>query len=149
MEVLLLEKINKLGNLGEIVRVKNGHARNYLVPQGKALMATKENKVRFEAERAAFEARQKEVLQQAEDLAGRIRMIQIVLQRPAGVMDKLFGSVTNADIADFLTKQELSIPRNTIEISHPIRTLGEHPIRIRLHPDVIVEMNVRVERAVK
>jgi large subunit ribosomal protein L9 len=149
MEVLLLEKINRLGNLGEIVRVRNGHARNYLVPQGKALIATRENRARFEAERSAFEAKQQEVLAQAEALAVRIREIQVTLQRPAGVMDKLFGSVTNSDIADFLTKSGVELPRNTIEINRPIRTLGEHGIRIRLHPDVVVEMPIRVERVVK
>ncbi|MBF0159868.1 MAG: 50S ribosomal protein L9 [Magnetococcales bacterium] len=149
MEVILLEKISKLGELGEIVRVKDGYARNYLLPRSKALFATKENRSRFETERLAFEQRQQEVKAAAEALAARINGVAIVLERPAGVMDKLFGSVTNNDIAQFLTRNGIDIPRGIIEPVRPIRTLGEHAVRIKLHPDVTMEVAVRVERGSK
>ncbi|MBF0124049.1 MAG: 50S ribosomal protein L9 [Magnetococcales bacterium] len=149
MEVILLEKIGKLGELGEIVRVKDGYARNYLLPRNKALFATKENRGRFETERLAFEQRQREVRAAAEALAARINEIAIILERPAGVMDKLFGSVTNNDIAQFLARNGIEVPRGIIEPVRPIRTLGEHAVRIRLHPDVVMEISVRVERGGK
>ncbi|MGN7613022.1 50S ribosomal protein L9 [Magnetococcales bacterium HHB-1] len=149
MEVILLEKISKLGNLGESVTVRAGYGRNYLIPQGKALPATEANRQKFEKQRQDFEQRQAEIKQQAEELAAKLDEVEIVLNRPAGVSEKLFGSVTNSDIAVFFREQELDIPRRLIEIPHAIRTLGEHKIILRLHPDVAPEMTVRVERSVR
>ncbi|MBF0426216.1 MAG: 50S ribosomal protein L9 [Magnetococcales bacterium] len=149
MEVILLEKVSRFGNLGDVVRVKDGYGRNFLIPSGKALPATRENIARFEAERAAFEERQKEVRAKAEEMAGRIAEVQFVLERPAGAADKLFGSVTNADIAAFLKEKGIEVARGLVELGSPIRTLGEHAGRIRLHPDVIVPFTVRVDRSVK
>ncbi|MEG3640882.1 50S ribosomal protein L9 [Magnetococcus sp. PR-3] len=149
MEVILLEKIGKIGNLGEVVKVRAGYGRNYLIPQGKALPATDENKAVFETQRAEYEARQAEILAEAETLASKVDEVAVVLERPAGAMDKLFGSVTNADIAAFYKEQGLSIPRNVIDVLQPIRTLGEHQVRVRLHPDVVRVMSINVERAVK
>ena len=149
MELILLEKIGKLGDLGDVVKVRSGYGRNFLVPLGKALPATQANRAHFEAQRAAFEARQKEVMAAAEALAARIAGIEVVLDRPAGTSDKLFGSVTNADIASFLKEQGAEVPRGSIDVPHPIRTLGEHVVRVRLHPDVIPEVTVRIERRVQ
>ncbi|MEO5378407.1 MAG: 50S ribosomal protein L9 [Magnetococcus sp. DMHC-6] len=146
MQVILLEKIANLGDLGQVVQVRAGFGRNYLVPQGKALPATKANQAQFDAKRAAFEQRQKQILQDAQDLAAKITGVQVVLGRPAGSSDKLFGSVTNADISTFFNEHEITLPKGAIEILQPIRTLGSHTIRIRLHPDIMPEVSVLVER---
>ncbi|ABK44958.1 LSU ribosomal protein L9P [Magnetococcus marinus MC-1] len=149
MEVILLEKIGKIGNLGEVVKVRSGYGRNFLIPQGKALPATSENKSVFEAQRADYEARQAEILADAETLAAKVDEVSVVMKRPAGAMDKLFGSVTSADIAVFYKDLGLNIPRNIIDVLTPIRTLGEHQVRVRLHPDVVRVISIQVERAVK
>ncbi|MBF0583702.1 MAG: 50S ribosomal protein L9 [Magnetococcales bacterium] len=146
MELILLEKIGKLGELGAVVKVRNGYGRNFLIPQGKALPATAVNKARFEAQRLAFEARQAEVKQTAETLATQIREVTVVLDRPAGSTDKLFGSVTNADIASFFQEKGITVPRSTIDVPKPIRTLGDHMVRIRLHPDIVPEVTVSITR---
>ncbi|MBF0615019.1 MAG: 50S ribosomal protein L9 [Magnetococcales bacterium] len=146
MEVILLEKIGKLGDLGAVVQVRPGYGRNFLIPQGKALPATRRNKDRFEQERMAFEARQQELFAQAQALAGQIAAVDVVLDRPAGAADKLFGSVTNADIAAFFAERGIALPRGAIDVPYPIRTLGDHTVRIRLHPDIIPDVKVRVER---
>ncbi|MBF0142170.1 MAG: 50S ribosomal protein L9 [Magnetococcales bacterium] len=148
MEVILLEKIGRLGDLGSVVKVRGGFGRNFLIPKGKALPATRENMARFEARRAAFEARQAEILEQANLLAEQVKTVSVVIDRPAGSTDKLFGSVTNADIAAFLHGKGIEVPRSAIDVPHPIRTLGEHLVRIRLHPDVVPEIKVVVERQV-
>lgn len=147
MEVILLEKINKLGELGEKVKVKSGYGRNFLIPQGKALPATRDNQLRFEKERAAYLQRQLEIKAAADTLAAQVQAVQVTLGRPAGSSDKLFGSVTNSDIADFYKAKGVDVPRKVIELPNPIRTLGEHPIRVKLHPDVILSVSVRVERS--
>ncbi|MBF0460078.1 MAG: 50S ribosomal protein L9 [Magnetococcales bacterium] len=146
MELILLEKIGKLGDLGAVVKVRNGYGRNFLIPQGKALPATSVNRARFEKERLAFEARQETIKNNAETLAAQIQEIMVVLDRPAGSSDKLFGSVTNADIAGFFQDKGLTVPRSTIDVPRPIRTLGNHLIRIRLHPDVVPEITVSITR---
>lgn len=146
MEVILLEKIGKLGELGSVVKVRGGYGRNFLVPQGKALPATPGNLKHFENEKAEFEARQRTVLQTAEHLAGQIAEVQIILDRPAGSTDKLFGSVTNGDISSFFREKGIEFPKSAIDIPQPIRTLGDHQVRIRLHPDVIPEIIVQVQR---
>nr|CRH04506.1 50S ribosomal protein L9 [Candidatus Magnetococcus massalia] len=149
MEVILLEKLGKLGDLGEMVKVRPGFGRNYLIPMGKALPATDENRAQFEAQRAEYEARQAEVLAEAEAVAAKIDEIKVTMDRPAGAMDKLFGSVTNADIASYYKEHDITIARNLIDVLQPIRTLGEHAIRIRLHADVVRVVNIQIERAVK
>lgn len=148
MELILLEKIGKLGDLGSVVSVRNGYGRNFLIPQGKALPATKRNRIHFENKRLSFEARQDDIKSKAEHLAARINEVAVVLDRPAGSSDKLFGSVTNADIASFFKEKGIDVPRSTIDVPQPIRTLGEHPVRIRLHPDVVPEIIVSVLRRV-
>lgn len=146
MEVILLEKIGKLGDLGAVVKVRRGYGRNFLIPQNKAMPATKQNLAHFEKERLAFEARQDKVKHTAEQLAARIAEVDISLSRPAGSTDKLFGSVTNSDIASFFKEQGIDVPRSTIDVPRPIRTLGEHLVRIRLHPDIVPEITVSVIR---
>ncbi|HIJ84394.1 MAG: LSU ribosomal protein L9P [Magnetococcales bacterium] len=148
MEVILLEKISRVGSLGEQVRVRGGYGRNFLIPQGKALPATKENMERFEKQKAEFQQRQEQILATAKELAAQVEGISVVLDRPAGTTDKLFGSVTNADISGFFKEKGLDIPRSQIDVPHPIRVLGEHTIRVRLHPDVIPVVKVIVERRV-
>lgn len=149
MEVILLEKIGQLGNLGDQVKVKAGFGRNFLIPKGKALPATPENKARFEAERADFEERQQEIKELADDLAAKVDEVTVVIDRPAGSSEKLFGSVTNADIAEYFQNEGVDIHRKVVEIVQPIRTLGEHAVRLRLHPDVVPEIVVTVERSVR
>lgn len=147
MDVILLEKIDKLGDLGDVVKVKNGFGRNFLIPEGRALPATKGNQAKFEAERAEYEKRQDEVKAAAEELAAKVEAVKVVLTRPAGNSDKLFGSVTNADIAAFYREQGVEVRRRVVELAQPIRTLGDHEVRIRLHSDVLLVVNVHVERA--
>ena len=146
MEVILLEKIGRMGDLGAVVKVRGGFGRNFLIPQGKALPATAFNRMRFEGERAAFESRQAEIKKVAQTLADRIAEVEVILDRPAGASDKLFGSVTNADIASFFKDKGVDVPRSAIDVPRPIRNLGNHPIRIRLHPDVVPEILVSVVR---
>lgn len=148
MEVILLEKISRIGDLGERVKVRGGFGRNFLIPQGKALPATRENLARFERQKAEFEQRQEEILANAKELSARIQEVSVVLDRPAGTSEKLFGSVTNADISSYYKEKGLDIPRSQIDVPHPIRVLGEHTVRIRLHPDVIPVVKVTVERRV-
>lgn len=148
MDVILLEKIGKLGDLGAIVQVRPGYGRNFLIPEGKALPATRKNRERFEEDRIQFETRQQEVFEHAQALAEQIAGIDVVLDRPAGSTEKLFGSVTNSDIAAFFLDRGIETPRGSIDVPQPIRTLGEHTVRIRLHPDIIPEVKVRVERRV-
>ncbi|MBF0629006.1 MAG: 50S ribosomal protein L9 [Magnetococcales bacterium] len=148
MELILLEKIGKLGDLGALVEVRPGYGRNYLIPQGKALPATRKNRERFEQERLAFEARQQEIFERAQTLAAKVAEVEVVLDRPAGSSDKLFGSVTNADISAYFAGRGIEVPRGTIDVPYPIRTLGDHVVRVRLHPDVIPEIKIRVERRV-
>ena len=146
MELILLEKLGKLGELGSVVKVRNGYGRNFLIPQGKALPATPSNRARFEGERQAFETRQEEIKRTAEELAARIREVTVELDRPAGSTDKLFGSVTNGDIASFFQEKDIEVPRSAIDVPKPIRTLGNHLVRIRLHPDIIPEITVSITR---
>ncbi|MEO5333125.1 MAG: 50S ribosomal protein L9 [Magnetococcus sp. YQC-5] len=148
MDVILLEKIGKLGDLGALVQVRPGFGRNYLIPQGKALPATRKNRERFEQDAHALALRQQQIFEHAQALAEQIAGIEVVLDRPAGSGDKLFGSVTNADIAAFFKERGIETPRGSIDVPHPIRTLGDHTVRIRLHPDIIPEVKVRVERRV-
>ncbi|MBF0589685.1 MAG: 50S ribosomal protein L9 [Magnetococcales bacterium] len=149
MELILLEKVEKLGDLGETVTVRNGYGRNFLIPKGKALQATPANKVRFEREREAYEQKHREELKLAEEIAAQLEDIEIVLDRPAGMGEKLFGSVTNNDVALYLQEKGIDIHRRLVEIPTAIRTLGEHVVRVRLHPDVTPEMTITVERSVR
>ena len=146
MEVILLERVDKLGQMGEVVRVRDGYARNFLLPQGKALRANKGNMARFEKERAQLEARNLERRQEAETVAGRMTDFSVVLLRQAGESGQLYGSVSARDIADAATEAGASLTREQVRLERPIKTLGIHTVRVDLHPEVMVEIHVNVAR---
>ncbi len=147
MEVILLERVDKLGQMGEVVRVKDGYARNFLLPQGKALRANKGNMARFEKERAQLEARNLERRQEAETVAERMTDFSVVLLRQAGESGQLYGSVSARDIADAAAEAGASIGREQVRLERPIKTLGLHDVRVDLHPEVAVEIQVNVARS--
>jgi large subunit ribosomal protein L9 len=145
MQVILLDKVVNLGNLGEIVKVKDGYARNFLIPQGRARRATEANKAEFEAKRAELEkaaaAKLAEAQKQGEKLAGTT----IKLTQKAGVDGRLFGSVTNFDIAEELGKQGYPVAKAQVRMPNgPIKTVGDSTVSVALHTDVVVEINVTV-----
>ncbi len=146
MEVILLEKTGRLGDIGDRVKVKAGYGRNYLIPQGKAVFATHENVARFEARRAELEKAAAERLAAAEALAARIAAVgALTLSAVAGEGGKLFGSIGARDIADALTAAGVEIPRTAVRLPvGVIRELGEFQIDIQLHSDVTQELSVRV-----
>jgi large subunit ribosomal protein L9 len=147
MEVILLEKDINLGELGEIVRVRDGHARNYLIPQKKARRATPAALKEFETRRAELEKIQGEKLAAAQALCERLTGFQLKVRQKAGVDGRLFGSVTNADIADGLQKASFgAIAKSQIRLANgPIKVLGEFPVQVALHADVIADITVHVE----
>lgn len=145
MQVILLEKVANLGSLGDVVKVKDGFARNYLIPHGKARRATPENLVEFQNRRAGLEKAQAEALAAAQDKATRLDGLMIRITQKAGVDGKLFGSVTNFDISEGLKKQGFDIPKGAIRMPQgPLKVVGDHPLRIALHADVVVTITVSV-----
>ena len=147
MDVILLERIEKLGNMGDVVTVKPGFARNFLIPQEKALRATKANKARFEAEREYLEQRNTENREQAARDGQSIDGTQVVMIRRAGDTGQLYGSVSARDIFESLSEKGVSVKRNQITIEKPIKTLGIHDVSIRLHAEVTVPVTVNVARS--
>ena len=147
MDIILLQRVEKLGQMGEVVNVKPGYARNYLLPQKKALRATKENVAEFEQRRTQLEADNLDRRQEAEHVAGRLDGLSIVLTRQASDSDQLYGSVTTRDIADKVTEAGFTIDRRQVELDRPIKTVGLHQVRIRLHPEVAVEVTANVARS--
>lgn len=145
MQVILLEKIANLGQLGEVVKVKDGFARNYLIPHGKAKRATASNLAEFEKRRAELEKAQAEALSQAQEKATKLDGMMIQLTQKAGVDGKLFGSVTNVDVAEALKGHGIDVPRSIIRMPQgPLKTVGDHPIKVALHADVVVTVTVSV-----
>lgn len=144
MEVILREDIKTLGKAGEMVRVKPGYARNYLLPHGLAFEATEGNKKRIAAETKARGARNTAEKTEAEKAASRLSAVSLTLPGKAGEEGKLFGSITAQDIADALGKQGHAVDRRRIELDHPIKSLGEHVVSVRLHPEVHAEVRVAV-----
>ncbi|MCC2112625.1 MAG: 50S ribosomal protein L9 [Hyphomicrobiales bacterium] len=147
MEVILLERIAKLGQMGEIVRVRDGYARNYLLPRGKALRATEVNKQRFENERAQLEARNLERRQEAEKVAESLDGTSYVVIRQAAETGQLYGSVSTRDIADAVTAEGVTIARAQVDLRQPIKTIGMHIVTIALHPEVDVTVTMNVARS--
>ncbi|MBN9017156.1 MAG: 50S ribosomal protein L9 [Rhizobiales bacterium] len=147
MDVILLERVAKLGQMGEIVHVKDGFARNFLLPQGKALRATEANKKRFENEKVHLEARNLERKQEASTVAEKLNGQTFVVVRQAGETGQLYGSVSSRDIADIATEAGFSIARNQVVLDHPIKTIGLHAITIALHPEVESTVTVNVARS--
>ncbi len=147
MQVILLERIEKLGQMGDVVTVKPGFARNYLLPQKKALRATADNRAYFQAKRAELEARNLERKQEAERAARKIEGMTVTMIRQAGETGQLYGSVTARDIADALGEQGAQIERGQVDLGRQIKTVGLHPVTIRLHPEVSLEVTVNVARS--
>ncbi|WP_346897810.1 50S ribosomal protein L9 [uncultured Roseibium sp.] len=147
MQVILLERIAKLGQMGDTVRVRDGYARNFLLPQGKALRANKANMQRFENERAQLEARNLERRQEAEAVAAKLDGESMIMIRSAGETGQLYGSVSTRDIADGLTAAGFTVSRGQVELRTPIKTIGLHNVVIQLHPEVEVGVTVNVARS--
>lgn len=147
MQVILLERIEKLGQMGDVVSVKPGYARNYLLPQRKALRATKENVERYEREHTEFEASNLEHRGEAEAVAAKLEGLTCVLLRQASESAQLYGSVTARDIAQAVAEGGATIHHAQVRLDRPIKTLGIHRVRIALHPEVIVGVDVNVARS--
>ena len=144
IEVILREDIKTLGRAGEMVRVKPGYARNYLLPQGLAYEATEGNKKRIAAETRVRAARNQAEQAEAERAAATLREVTLTLSGKAGEEGKLFGSITSQDIADALAQQGHTVDRRRIELEHPIKTTGSHTVTVRLHPEVHADVRVSV-----
>jgi len=147
MDVILLERIENLGQMGDTVSVKPGFARNFLLPQKKALRATKENQAVFEAQRAQLEAQNLERRAEAEQVAGKVDGLKVVMIRSAGDTGQLYGSVSARDIADAVSEAGVTITRAQVVLDKAIKVLGLHSIRLRLHPEVSIEITVNVARS--
>lgn len=145
MQVILMEKVVNLGGLGDVVKVKDGYARNYLIPQGKAKRATDENRKVFEERRAELERVQAERLGAAQEKASKIEGLTLQLMRKAGVDGRLFGSVGNADIADALNAQGLDVDKSMVRMPlGPIKMIGDNQVEVALHTDVVGIITVSV-----
>jgi large subunit ribosomal protein L9 len=147
MDVILLERVAKLGQMGQTVKVRDGYARNFLLPQGKALRANKANLARFEAERAQLEARNLERKSEAEGVAGSLRGASYVIIRSAGETGQLYGSVAARDVADAATAGGVTVERSQVRLDRAIKTIGLHEIIIQLHPEVEVTVSINVARS--
>ena len=145
MQVILLEKVANLGELGAVVKVKDGFARNFLIPQGKAKRATRANLAEFEQRRAELERAQNEALVKAQEQGAKLDGLTVQITQKAGVDGKLFGSVTNVDIAEALKGQGFDIPRSSIRMPEgPLKTVGDHVLNVALHTDVVVGITISV-----
>lgn len=149
MDVILLERVEKLGQMGAIVKVRPGYARNFLIPQGKALRATKQAKAAFEQRRSQLEAQNLERKSEAEEMKTRIEGQSVVLIRQASEMKQLYGSVSARDIADAFSQEGVALDRRQVRIDHPIKTLGVYDIRVALHPEVDTTLRVNVARSME
>ena len=147
MNVILLERVPKLGQMGDVVRVKPGYARNFLLPQKKALRATKDNIAYFESQRKVLEAQNLERRSEAEAAGAKVKDLKVTLIRQASEALQLYGSVTSRDIADGAASAGVKIERGQVELDKPIKALGTHKIKIHLHPEVTVEIAVLVARS--
>ena len=144
MEVILLERVAKLGQMGETVKVRDGFARNFLLPRGKALRATKGNKERFEAQRAQLEARNLERRKDAEAVSQKLNGQSFTVIRQAGETGVLYGSVSTRDLAELITQGGFSVNRDQVVLNAPIKTLGLHAVPVVLHPEVDVSVTINV-----
>ena len=146
MDIILLEKVHRLGGMGDKVKVKDGFARNYLIPQGKALRATKDNTAKFEAMRGEIEARNNAAKAEAEKVAAKLKGVKVELIRAASEEGKLYGSVTVRDIGAALEAKGFSIPRQNLVLETTIRTIGQYDVRVMPHPEVEIRIPVRIAR---
>lgn len=145
MQVILLQKVANLGNIGDLVNVKSGFGRNFLLPKGRATLATKDNIAKFEARRAELEQKARDEFAAAEERASKLRGFKVTIAAKAGNEGKLFGSVGTADIAEACTRAGYKVSRAEVDLHGGlIRTVGDHVVRLHLHTDVIVELTVTV-----
>lgn len=145
MQIILMEKVHNLGQLGDIVKVKEGYARNFLIPQGKAKRATAENIAEFEKRRADLEAQASKSLTEAQARAAKLDGLMLQITQKAGVDGRLFGSVTNYDVSEALKGLGHDVPKSIIRLPHgPLKQIGDHKVIIELHADVDVEITVSV-----
>ena len=149
MEIILLERVENLGQMGDVVKVKDGYARNYLLPQKKALRATRDNLKRFETERAQLEATNLERRKEAQAVAEKLDGLTIVLLRQASESTQLYGSVNARDIAAGIVEAGFTVDRRQVVLDRAIKTLGIHPVRVALHAEVAVTVNVNVARSLE
>jgi large subunit ribosomal protein L9 len=148
MEIILLQKVDNVGGIGDLVRVKSGYARNYLIPQGKATLATTENKAKFELRRAELEAKAAAELAAAQARAKKLEGLTLKIEMQAGAEGKLFGSVGTVDIAEAIAKQGVEVERSEIRLPDgPLRSVGDHQVVLHLHTDVNVEIKIVIEAA--
>jgi len=147
MDVILLERIEKLGQMGDVVSVKPGYARNFLLPQQKALRATKDNVATFEAQKAQLETENLTLKSEAESVSTKMEGTTIVAIRQAGDSGQLYGSVSSRDVAGGLTEAGFTVDKRQVIIDQPIKMLGIHPMRVVLHPEVAVTVSVNVARS--
>jgi large subunit ribosomal protein L9 len=147
MQVILLQRIGRLGQMGDVVNVKDGYARNFLLPQKKALRATDENRKHFESQRAQLEANNLELKKEAEAVSEKLDNKIFTAIRSAGDTGQLYGSVATRDIAEAVTAGGFTIDRRQVILERPIKTLGLHPVRVALHPEVIVNVTLNVARS--
>jgi large subunit ribosomal protein L9 len=147
MEVILLERVAKLGRMGEVVNVRPGYARNFLLPQKKAVRATEDNRLKFEAQRAELEELDTGRRAAAEQIAGQLQGSSVILVRQAGDTGQLYGSVTARDIAEAITAESgIEVVRQQVQLPQPIKSLGLHAVEVALHPEVVVKVFVNVAR---
>jgi large subunit ribosomal protein L9 len=147
MQVILLQRVGRIGQMGDVVNVKDGFARNFLLPQKKALRATKDNLAKFEGQRAQLEANNLELKKEAEAVAAKLDGQTFVTIRSAGDTGQLYGSVSPRDISEVVTAGGFTVDRNQVVIDKPIKTLGLHGAKIQLHPEVLVSVSVNVARS--
>jgi large subunit ribosomal protein L9 len=147
MDVILLERIAKLGQMGETVKVRDGFARNYLLPLGKALRANAANKARFEAERSTLEARNLERKSEAQAIADKLDGKSFVIVRSAGETGQLYGSVAARDIVETLATEGFTVGRNQVDLNTPIKAIGLHKVSLHLHAEVVIHIEINVARS--
>lgn len=147
VDLILLERVEKLGQMGQLVKVKPGYARNYLLPQKKAMRATKENLAYFETQRAQLEATNLQRKSEASEVAATMDGVSVVLIRQAGESGQLYGSVAARDISDAVTEAGFTVEKRQIVLDRPIKSLGLHPVRVMLHPEVSVTVTANVAQS--
>ena len=147
MEVILLERISRLGQMGDVVKVKDGFARNFLLPKGKALRANDNNRKKFEGQRAQLEARNLERKSEAQQVADKLDGKTFTVVRSAGETGQLYGSVSTRDISDILTAEGFTVSRNQVELNQPIKAIGLTNVAIALHPEVEVTITLNIARS--
>ncbi len=149
MQIILLERIGRLGQMGDVVKVKDGYARNFLLPKGKALRATKANLTHFETQRTQLEAQNLELKKDASAVAVKLNGKSFIALRQASDSGQLYGSVSTRDIADLVTEGGFTVARSQILLDRPIKALGQHPVRVSLHPEVVSSVSINVARTME